>query len=167
MGHLWLLGMMASGKTTVGRHAAARLGVPFYDTDAAVEAAADATIAEIFAAQGEPAFRDAERRTIAHIATRTPGVVATGGGAILDPANVEVMRGSGVTVLLDVDIDRIRSRIEAGTDRPLLAGDAGQAVARIAVERDERYRAAADVVIPGNAAVAVVAAEVERLWNPS
>ena len=167
MGHLWLLGMMGSGKTTVGRLIAAHLDLPFYDTDAAIEASEEMTIAELFALRGETAFRDIERRTIEQVALLPAGVVATGGGAILDERNVEQMRGSGTTILLDVSIPRLVERIGSGTDRPLVARDVGLAVRKIAVERDGRYRAAADAAVDGDAAVEVVAAEVEHLWNPS
>ena len=93
MGHVWLIGMMGSGKSTVGRLVADRLGRPFYDTDELIEQAGDASIPEIFAEEGESGFRERERWTVEDVASRPPGIVATGGGIILDPANIKTMRG--------------------------------------------------------------------------
>ncbi|MEN8040311.1 MAG: shikimate kinase [Actinomycetota bacterium] len=144
MGHIWLVGMMGSGKTTVGVLTAQNLKVPFVDTDATVMETTGQTIGELFAV-GESVFREAEARAIAAVATRPDSVVATGGGAILSTENVSVMRGSGTIVLLDVDAETIATRVEVRADRPLL--DSPDAIARVLTERLSLYEDAADYVV--------------------
>jgi len=161
MGHVWLIGMMGSGKSTVGRRLADRLGRPFYDIDALVEGAVRWTVAELFEHTGEEAFREQERLAIADTAGRPPGVVATGGGAVLDERNVHTMKSSGSVVLITATADVIAGRVEGGNDRPLLTGRDDEALRSIANERDELYRAAADVVVDGNGSIETVVGLVE------
>jgi shikimate kinase len=123
--NLVLVGLMASGKTTVGRVLAQTLARPFIDTDAAVVAAAGKPISAIFAEEGEAGFRAREAAAIAEVAARSDVVIATGGGAVLNPANREVLRRTGLVFWLDVPPAELFAR--AGRDgvqqRPLLAGD--------------------------------------------
>lgn len=147
MGHLWLIGMMGTGKTTVGRELARRRVEPFYDTDASVATTAGKSISEIFAEDGEERFRRLEREVVAEVATLPGGVVATGGGVILDPSNVERMRASGRTILLQTDETVLADRIAEEHGRPLLDGDPAARIREIAADRADRYIDAADVVI--------------------
>src|SRR5215471_21013572 len=101
---LVLVGMMGAGKTSVGRRLASTLGVPFRDADAEIELAAGCTINEIFERFGEPAFRDGERKVIARLLTEQPHVLATGGGAFMDPSTREKMKEAAVTVWLRAPI---------------------------------------------------------------
>ena len=142
MGHIWLIGMMGSGKTSVSRVLAERLEVPFYDSDATVEANAGMTIAEIFDRFGESHFRELEATAVQVIASQDDGVVSAGGGVVLDSLNTATMRESGQTVLLDVDADTLVSRIGATSDRPLVSDDPSRRLREIAIARADSYWAA-------------------------
>jgi len=167
MGHVWLIGMMGSGKSTVGRLVADRLGRPFYDTDELIEQAGDASIPEIFAEEGESGFRQRERWIVEDVASRPPGIVATGGGIILDPANVAAMRRSGTNVLLAVDSEMLTRRIGSSDDRPLLVAGKDERLHAIASERTERYRSSADVIVNATGSIDDVVANVEAACSES
>ncbi|WP_197917924.1 shikimate kinase [Thiosulfatihalobacter marinus] len=115
-----LVGMMGAGKTAVGRALAARLGVPFLDSDAEIEKAANMSIAEIFARDGEPFFREKEARVIARLLESERGILSTGGGAYLAEGNRAMISDLGVAVWLDADIDLLWSRVKHKDTRPLL-----------------------------------------------
>ena len=115
-----LVGMMGSGKTAIGRALAQRLGVPYVDSDAEIEAAAKATIAEIFEKSGEAFFRDREAEIIARLLQTEPCVLSTGGGAFLAERNRAAISRQGVSVLLDVDLDLLWERVRHKDTRPLL-----------------------------------------------
>ncbi len=116
---IFLTGFMGVGKTTVGRALAQRLGLPFIDLDAAIETAAGATIAEIFARHGEERFRALEREALRRCERPSGCVVATGGGTAADPGSRAWMAEQGTTVWLDLPFEQIRRRLEEATDRPL------------------------------------------------
>jgi 3-dehydroquinate synthase len=118
---IWLVGMMGAGKSAVGERLAARLGLPFADSDADVERAAGATVAELFAQHGEAAFRLRERAAIEALAGR-PGVVALGGGAVAEPGAAARLAQTGTLVWLRARPETLATRIGSGDDRPLLAG---------------------------------------------
>ncbi|HET7211744.1 MAG TPA: shikimate kinase, partial [Methyloceanibacter sp.] len=99
-----LIGLMGAGKTAVGRRLAARLELPFVDADSEIEAAAGATISEIFAEHGEAYFRLGERKVIARLLDSGPQVLATGGGAYMDPETRANIKAGGVSVWLKADI---------------------------------------------------------------
>lgn len=115
-----LVGPPGAGKSTVGAALAKRLGVALHDTDAAVEAASGRTISDIFIEQGEPAFRALERAEVARALEDEHGVVALGGGAVMDPATRAALVGHAV-VFLDVSIADASKRIGFDRSRPLLA----------------------------------------------
>ena len=142
--NLVLTGMPSSGKTTVGRMLAASLGLSFVDSDALIVERIGMSIKDFFAARGEAAFRAVESEVLADLAARRMQVIATGGGAILDPRNVEVLRSSGTLLFLD----RSLSGLVPTEDRPLSA-DGGR-LERLYRERRPRYLAAADHVIPND-----------------
>lgn len=167
MGHVWLIGMMGSGKSTVGRLVAERLDRPFYDTDQLVALAGDASIPEIFTEEGESGFRERETGIAGDVASLPSGIVATGGGIILDPDNVATMQRSGTIVYLSVDVEILSRRLGDDGDRPLLAGDRHERLRTIAAERAERYRSAADVIVDATRPVEEVAAEVEAVCSGS
>jgi shikimate kinase len=114
-----LVGMMAAGKTSVGRRLAARLGIPFTDADAEIESAAGMTIAEIFAQHGESYFRAGEARVIARLLEQGPQVLATGGGAVMDANTRALIGGRGVSVWLKADLEVLLKRTKRRCDRPL------------------------------------------------
>ena len=161
--HLWLIGMMGSGKSTVGRLVADRLECPFYDTDTLVEASAGMSIMEIFERSGEDGFRDRERAAIAEIATSPAGIVATGGGAVLDFANVEAMGESGTVVLLAVETDVLVERLSEDGQRPLLLEGIESAILSIARVRTDLYEESADVVVDASRPIDTVVAQVEAI----
>jgi shikimate kinase len=114
-----LVGMMGAGKSSIGRRLAARLAIPFVDADAEIELAAGMTIAEIFAKHGEPEFRKGEARVIARLLDSGKQVLATGGGAIMDPNTRALIAEKGVSVWLKADLDVLLRRTRRRSDRPL------------------------------------------------
>lgn len=144
-----LIGLMGAGKSTVGACLARILGRPLVDTDAVVEHESGSTVADIFAAGGERAFRQLEAAAVRHVCTLRGQVIAVGGGAVLDPANVTQLRATGDLVLLDADPATLAERIGAATDRPLL-GDTDDPARRLSQLREQRaaaYAAAAAHVV--------------------
>ncbi|MDX1692088.1 MAG: shikimate kinase, partial [Acidimicrobiia bacterium] len=117
MGTLWLVGMMGAGKTTVGWLVADRVGRPFVDLDDDVVAAAGSSIPDIFAMQGETAFRALEHAALMERAG-SEAVVACGGGVVIDERNVARMRAEGVVVWLDAPAEVLRGRVGDGEGRP-------------------------------------------------
>ena len=118
---LALIGARGSGKSTVGRLVADRLGWAFEDADEALERAAGRSIAAIFADDGEPTFRDLEERTIAALTGRSRLVLATGGGAVLRESNRRALRRFGLVVWLDADPETLAGRLRADAGGPTLA----------------------------------------------
>jgi shikimate kinase len=141
-----LVGMMGAGKTAVGRRLAARLGFPFRDADAEIEAAAQKTIPEIFETDGEPFFRDKERRVVARLlAELAPIVLATGGGAYMNADTRETIRASAVSVWLKADLDVLLRRVRRKANRPLLKTPDPEATLRGLMEQRYPVYGLADV----------------------
>ena len=115
-----MVGMMGAGKTAVGRALAAKLGVPFVDSDHEIEAAANLTVPEIFERDGEAFFRKRETEVISRLLDKEPCILSTGGGAFLAEANRENISARGVSVWLDADLDLLWNRVRYKTSRPLL-----------------------------------------------
>jgi shikimate kinase len=144
MSHLVLVGLMGSGKTTVGRRCADKLGRRFVDTDELVVTLAGMPVPEIFAIHGEAAFRSFEKEAVADIAASPePLVVATGGGAALDPDNRRRLRAAGVVIWLRASVDALVRRVGDDSNRPLLAGDPRGALTRLDAARAGAYDAIA------------------------
>jgi shikimate kinase len=142
-----LVGLMGAGKTRIGRRLAARLDLPFFDSDIEIETAAGETIDEIFANRGEQVFRDGERRVVARLLAQPPHVLATGGGAFMDPATRALIARRGVSVWLRAGLEVLVERVSRRSDRPLLqAGDPRAILAQLMERRDPVY-AAADIVV--------------------
>ncbi len=118
-----MVGMMGAGKTAVGRALAGRLHVPFLDSDAEIETAANMTIPEIFERDGEPFFRDKETRVIERLLEEEPGILSTGGGAFLSDLNRSNISSKGVSVCLVADLDVLWNRVKHKDTRPLLRSD--------------------------------------------
>jgi shikimate kinase len=164
MATLWLVGMMGSGKTTVGRLVADRLDVPFLDTDDEVVRATGRTIPELFA-EGEAAFREAEAEAVRSVAA-SDAVVACGGGVVLDDASVAVLRATGLVVWLDAPVAVLSVRVAGGEERPLLDDDSAERLEHLASERRERYERAAHCrVDAGHHEPADTAEEVIAAWT--
>jgi shikimate kinase len=147
--HLVLVGMMGSGKSTVGAVCAARLGRPFVDTDELVASFAGIPVTEVFARDGEQAFRELEASAVADAcAAPTPTVIAAGGGAVLDAANRKRMRETGFVVWLQAPASQLALRVGDGRSRPLLnqlppSGDPAGTLERLETLRRPAYEAAA------------------------
>jgi shikimate kinase len=142
-----LVGMMGAGKSSVGRRLAAKLDVPFRDADAEIEAAAGCTISEIFDRFGEAAFRDGEYRVISRLLGEPPHVLATGGGAFVDPRTRAKIEENAVSVWLRASIGLLASRVQRRETRPLLRdGDPKEIITRLLAEREPIY-AGADIVV--------------------
>ncbi len=132
LGHLYLVGFMGAGKTTVGRLLAAELQREFFDTDSLVVEKSGRSIADIFATQGEMAFRELETAVIADLANRPVAVVATGGGAVLSSANRKIMRATGQTIYLEWASDILLGRISGDASRPLTVATSDEPDAELA-----------------------------------
>jgi shikimate kinase len=170
---LVLIGYRGTGKSTVGRILAERLGRPFLDCDREIEARSERSIRSIFHESGEPAFRDLEERTLAELTAERPGaVLATGGGAVLRESNRRTLRGFGFVVWLTADPVELARRLEADrlglAGRPALtAAGTLDEIAQVLAARSPLYAQLADTIIPtdGQDPRRVAEAILER-WNP-
>ena len=140
---LVLVGLMAVGKSTVGRKLAALLQFGFVDADEEIEKAAQMTIPEIFETYGEPYFRSGERRVIARLIDEAQNgrtVLATGGGAFADPETRALILERGIAIWLDSDVDTLLERVSRKANRPLLTGgDPRATLERLKAERGPAY----------------------------
>ena len=143
-----LVGMMGAGKSSIGRRLGQRLGMPFVDADAEIEAAAGRTIPEIFATYGEPDFRSGEARVIARLLDDGFQVLATGGGAFMNESTRAAIRQKGISVWLKADFDLLMKRVKrrSTADRPMLQGDPAQRIRELMNQRYPTY-AEADVTV--------------------
>jgi len=141
-----LIGPMGSGKTTVGELVAARLGTAVRDTDHDVEATAGRAISEIFVDDGEVAFRALERAAVAEALATHDGVLALGGGAVLDPGTRDLLAGHDV-VFLRVGLSDAVKRVGLGTSRPLLLGNVRGRIKALLDERTPIYESVATLVV--------------------
>lgn len=171
--HLILIGYRGTGKTTVGRVLAARLGRAFFDADELVEAVAGCSIADIFARSGEPEFRDREAAALAELCGRPPAVLATGGGAILRESNRALLKASGFVVWLSAPPEVLWARICADTAtaarRPPLTSKSGSDEVRaLLAAREPLYRETAQFVVDcGSASPETVADAILSAWRSS
>lgn len=148
MKNIVLIGFMATGKTTVGRRLAARLGLDFIDTDAEVERVTGKTVQEIFSRYGVLRFRSEESLVIKKLAGEGGRVIATGGGAVLNPENIAALRQNSVIIRVNAAMEVIVRRVERKRTRPLLnQGDVRKTVEKLMGERDDLYRRAADYTV--------------------
>jgi shikimate kinase len=165
---LALVGYRGTGKTTVGRLLAERIGWAFADADHEIEALAGRPVPEIFSDEGETAFRDYEERVIADLATRPETVIATGGGAVLRESNRAALRSVGFVAWLTADPDTIARRISSRVaTRPALtpAGTLGE-IADVLAARTPHYRAVSDLEVEtAHRTCREVAEAVLRAWQ--
>jgi shikimate kinase len=136
-----LVGMMGAGKSSIGRRLAARLNIPFVDADTEIETAAQMTIADIFARQGEDYFRNGEARVIARLLDGGPQVLASGGGAVMNADTRAAIKAKGVSIWLTADVDVLMRRINKRRhERPMLqAEDPVARLRELMVEREPVY----------------------------
>ena len=141
------VGLMGAGKSAIGRRLASRLGMPFVDADAEIERAAGCSITDIFEMHGEAAFRDGERRVIARLLARPPHVLATGGGAFMDPETRAAIRARGISIWLRADLELLVSRVSRRSNRPLLAGGDARAILEGLIAARHPVYAEADIIV--------------------
>jgi len=145
---LYLIGFMGSGKSTVSRHMSRSLGVPKIEMDDLLAERAGKSITQIFAEDGEEVFRQMETELLREIGAGEPALVSCGGGVVLRPENVEIMKNSGTILMLSATPETIFSRVRHSTKRPILNGNMNvEFIAELMAKRDPAYRAAADVTV--------------------
>lgn len=172
MKNIVLIGFMGTGKTSIGRLLATRLGCAFHDLDKKIEEQHGMSIPAMFAQHGEPYFRAREKEAVRDAAGRTNLVIATGGGTVKDPENIALLRQNGVLVALTADVDTILQRTAARGARPVLdradAGDRRVAVMRLLEERRTLYEEA-DITVDTSGRSPLEAAEyivqATRIWR--
>ena len=166
-----LIGFMGSGKSSIGRLVAARLGFQFVDTDAVLVEREGREIAEIFAREGEARFRDLESAVLASLSARDRCVISTGGGVVLREENRALLHDLGFTVWLTASEDVIFQRVSRNTKRPLLqTANPRETVAQLLAARRPLYEAAAQFTVetsalPHAAAADAVIAEARRVFS--
>jgi len=136
-----LIGMMGVGKSSIGRRLGARLGIPFIDADAEIEKAAGMSIADIFARHGEAAFRSGEARVIARLLNGGPQVLATGGGAVMNPETRALIQKKGVSIWLSAEFELLLRRIsKRKAERPMLqTADPAATLRELLAKREPIY----------------------------
>ena len=167
-----LVGMPGSGKSSIGRRLAPRLGLTFVDADAQIEEAAGGmTVAEIFAAHGEAEFRALEARVIARLLDEGPSVIATGGGALINDGTRRLIAEKSIAIWLKAEIPVLMRRVRRKTDRPLLKGkDPESTLKQLLAAREPLYAQAPIVVTsregPHETVVDTIIEEMRRVLSP-
>lgn len=147
-GNIFLVGLMGSGKTTVGRALAKKLNKRFIDSDHEIEARTGASIPLIFEIEGEASFRQREANVIRELTAQNDIILATGGGAILKPENRELLKARGTVIYLRASVNSILQRTSHDKNRPLLqVADPRQRIEQLAREREPYYLEVADFII--------------------
>ena len=164
--NLYLVGFMGTGKTTVGRAVAQRLGFECIDTDHEIEREQGRTIAEIFAKDGERVFREMERRFVETDPRTSRTVVACGGGLVVQPGMAEMLRQRGIVICLHASIETILARTARNRTRPLLAvGDPDARARALFAEREPLYRSSGTLVLTDGRPLSDIVAHVIRVWR--
>lgn len=144
---VFLVGPMGAGKTTIGRHLAAELSLPFIDTDHEIEQRCGADIPWIFDVEGEEGFRTREHKVLNDVCHASPAVIATGGGIVVRDDNRALLKHHGITVYLHATVSQQLNRTGKDKSRPLLNdGDPEQVLSRLMAVREPLYREVAQVV---------------------
>ncbi len=160
--NLIFIGPMGAGKTSIGRRVAERLGLAFVDVDHWIEAQTGVSVRTIFELEGETGFRQREQQALQALCAGRDRLIATGGGAVLDPRNRELIGERGFVVWLRTPVERQLERLGRDRSRPLLAGpDRRERLQALAAERDPLYASTCDLVFESDQRK--VGAAVERL----
>jgi shikimate kinase len=169
--NLFLIGPMGAGKSSIGRRLAGHFEMPLVDLDACIEERTGASVATIFEIEGEAGFRRRESELLAESSAQAGVVLATGGGAVLVPANRALLRERGFVLWLETGIEQQLERLVRDRQRPLLdAPDRRARLAQLALERDPIYRELADFAVCGDGescrhAAARIAGLLELHWQ--
>ncbi|HYN99449.1 MAG TPA: shikimate kinase [Actinomycetota bacterium] len=161
-----LIGPMGAGKTEVGRRLAKRLGRPLVDTDELIVERDGRSVSEIFSEESEAGFRAKELEAVADAAAVPGAVIATGGGVVLDPRNVEALQSSGEVIYLRASAAVAAARLGTGEGRPLLEGTPlGDRIARLIEDREDLYRQAAGHEVDADADPDDVVDALVEIWE--
>ena len=161
--HIVLIGMMGVGKSTVGRRVAKELARPFVDSDDEVVARTGRAVTEIFATDGEPAFRAIEEDVMADLlASPTPSVIAAAGGSVLSSTTRTRLRESGTVVWMRAPVDVLVGRTSRGTHRPALANDPRATLTQMETDRESLYSEVADITVDCTAPIVAVVGAIVR-----
>lgn len=148
MRNIVLIGFMGSGKSSIGKSLAKKLGLEYIDTDTMIERDEEKSISEIFRVEGEEYFRTMEKKIVEKVSKYKDKVIACGGGVVLDDRNILNLKENGVLVYLSVDPSIIIERVRNSIDRPLLeVNDKETEAKRILEQREKKYISAADIVV--------------------
>lgn len=162
--HIVLVGLPGAGKTTIGRRAAELLAAPFADLDEAIALHAGKSVARIFAEDGETVFRALEKSLAGELLRGEPGVLATGGGFMMDPGNRANARGAGLVFYLETSPAQAADRVRSGTGRPLLDGlDTRVEINRLLGQRESGYLEAHERLSTDGLTVDEAAGQVAKL----
>jgi shikimate kinase len=164
--NLYLVGFMGTGKSTVGRAVAQRLGFGILDSDHEIERLQKKTIPEIFAQQGEPAFRAMEREFIAHGHPAERTVVSCGGGLVVQPGMLEELQARGVVICLHASVETILARTARHGNRPLLAVEnPEERIRTLYAQREPIYKRAGTVILTDARSLQDIVAHTLRAWK--
>ena len=164
--HIVLIGMMGVGKSTVGRRVAKELSRPFVDSDDEVVARTGRAVTEIFAADGEAAFRDIEAEAMADLlASPVPSVIAAAGGSVLNSSTRARLRESGTVVWMRAPVDVLVGRTSRGTHRPALANDPRATLTQMETDRVALYSEVADITVDCTAPITAVVRTIVKSVN--
>lgn len=164
--NLVLIGFMGTGKTTVGRKAAKLLGMKFMDTDKEIERVCGLTVSQIFKKCGEVRFRSEEKAAIRRVTRGDNRVIATGGGVVLDPENVDMLRNNGVIICLTAPPEVIYNRVSKKKTRPLLqTDDPLDTITKLLQQRQPFYACADHTINTADYEIDEVAAQVIRMYR--
>ncbi|MEO6873776.1 MAG: shikimate kinase [Opitutaceae bacterium] len=164
--NLYLVGFMGTGKSTVGRAVAQRLGFQALDSDHEIERVVGKPIPEIFASEGEPAFRAREREFVQHGHPASRTLVACGGGLIIQPGMLELLKARGVVICLHASIETILERTARNSNRPLLNVEKPEERVRaLYAEREPVYKRAGAVILTDSRPLSDIVAHVVRTWR--
>jgi len=159
---LVLVGLMGAGKSAVGRRVASRLGIPFIDADTEIEKAAGCTISEIFVREGEDGFRAGERRVVSRLLDTEPiHVLATGGGAFMEPGTRALIKDKAISLWLRADLDVLFERVSRRSHRPLLK--TADPKGTLAALMEQRYPVYAEAELVVDSGEGPIGAMVERV----
>jgi len=164
--NLYLVGFMGTGKTTIGRLVAQRIGFELIDSDAEIERAQGKPIAEIFSSQGEPAFRAMERHFIEAEHPLARRVVSCGGGLVVQPGMLEVLQQRGVVICLHASLETILVRTARHRTRPLLnVADPDAQIRALYAAREPIYRRSGSMILTDSRPLHDIVAHVVRTWR--
>lgn len=160
-----LCGFMGSGKSVTGKLIAEKLGFTFVDMDSFLEKQSGMSVNDIFKTLGEPSFRRMETEAAKQLGQKDSLVIATGGGAVLNPQNVNYLKANGIVFLLNVTADTVKNRLKNDASRPLLAKDKENTIENLLSERKAAYLSAADYIIDSNSSKFCTADDIIKIYN--